>query len=84
MTELPSQRTPGPDHTAPATGIWSNLPFRTAVQGIATDIGIAVCFVVYDALEQETVDYRLLLITVGKTAVMTGISYVMKRKKPPV
>jgi hypothetical protein len=30
------------------------------------------------------VDYRLLFITVIKTGVMTGLSYVMKKVKPPI
>lgn len=66
-----------------ATGIWASLPFRTFVQGVGTDVGIAVCFVIYDALEQESVDYRLLFITVAKTAVTTAVSYIMKKKNPP-
>lgn len=72
-----------PDHAAPATGLLSSLPFRTFLQGIGTDVALAVCFVVYDALQNETVDYRLLLITVLKTAIMTALSYVMKKTKPP-
>jgi hypothetical protein len=80
---LPSQRTPGPDHAAPATGLLASLPFRTFLQGLGTDVGIAVCFVIYDALNSEVVDYRLLIITVFKTAVMVAVSYIMKRLKPP-
>lgn len=82
MTELPSARTPGPDHAAKATGIWANAPFRTVVQGVATDVGVAVAFVVYDSLNSGATDYRLLFLSVLKTALMTGASYVMKRKKP--
>lgn len=73
-----------PDHAAPATGIWANLPFRTAVQGLGTDVGIACVFVLYDGLNNAHVDYRLLLLTVVKTGVMTGLSYIMKKVKPPV
>jgi hypothetical protein len=73
-----------PDHAAPATGIWANLPFRTAVQGLGTDVGIAMLFVIYDGLNNSDVDYRLLFITVIKTGVMTGLSYVMKKVKPPI
>lgn len=83
MTELPSARTPGPDHAAKATGIWANLPFRTAVQGLAYDVGITVCFFVYDGLNNSEVDYRFLLLSTLKTAVMTALSYIMKRAKPP-
>lgn len=80
---LPSKNTPGPDHAAPATGIWASLPFRTFLQGLGTDVAIAMLFVLYDGLNSAAVDYRLLVISVLKTGVMTALSYIMKRVKPP-
>ena len=73
------------DHAAaPADGggLWSSLPFRTVVQGVATDAAVAVGFVVYDALDEGDVDWRWLGVTVGKTVLMTVASWAMRRFKP--
>ena len=61
----------------------SSLPFRTVIQGLLTDILVAVAFVVYDAMSNDVVDWRFLLITLGKTALMTAASYIMKNVRPP-
>ena len=72
------------DHASPARGLMASLPFRTALQGLGTDVAVAVALVIYDATQSDQVDWRLLGASVLKTAVMTGASYVMKRKRPPV
>ena len=77
-------QTPGrPDHAAPATGLLASLPIRTLLQGVAVDVLLAVCLVVYDATASAAVDWRLLWLTILKTALMTAASAVMKRLKPP-
>lgn len=71
-----------PQHAATPSPIWESGPVRTAIQGVATDVGVAVAFIVYDAMNSDDVDWRLLGITVGKTVLMTAASWVMKRYKP--
>jgi hypothetical protein len=83
-----SHLTPGPDHAAPvpaSTGPLSSLPIRTLLQGVAVDVLLAVCLVVFESVAGgEAVDWRLLLVLVGKTVLMTVASSIMKRVKPPV
>lgn len=73
------------DHAAPTPGGWlESLPIRTFLQGLGTDVAAAVAIVVYDSLQSgENIDYRWLLLTIGKTILMTGASYVMKKFRPP-
>jgi hypothetical protein len=61
---------------------FGSLPWRTAIQGILIDVILAVCFVLYGALSSGDVDWYLLLILLGKTALMTLASSIMKRVKP--
>lgn len=56
-----------------------NRALRTFLQGLALDVLVAVCLVVYDAVQTEHPDYRLLLATVIKTGMATAASYVMRR-----
>lgn len=79
----PSALTPGPDHAAPPAGLLASLPFRTLVQGLALDVLLAVCLVVYDASSGDAVDWRLLGLALVRTVLQTGASSVMKRLKPP-
>ncbi len=80
---LPSQLTPGPDHDAPATGLLASLPFRTLLQGLALDVLLAVCLVVYDATSGDAVDWRLLGLALMRTVLQTAASSLMRRLKPP-
>lgn len=79
----PSSLTEGADHAAPANSLLSNLPFRTVLQGLATDVLVALAFVIYETVSSDNVDWRLLGITLLKTVLMTVASYVMKKAKPP-
>ena len=77
-----SQQIPGvPDHAAPDDA--RNRAIRTFVQGLVIDALVAVCLVVVDALNQEVVDWRLLVLTAAKTVLMTAASYVMRKLAPP-
>lgn len=60
-----------------------NRALRTFVQGLLIDALVAVCLVVVDALNQEEVDWRLLILTIAKTVLMTAASYVMRKLAPP-
>lgn len=73
-----------PDHGAAATGVLASLPWRTFLQGIGIDVVLAICFVVYEATTAQEPDWRLLLLTLAKTALMTVASSIMRRLKPPV
>lgn len=78
-------QTPGvPDHAANPEADARNRALRTFVQGAALDVLLAVCLVVYDALQSDAVDWRLMFVTVGKTALMTVAAYVMRKLSPPV
>lgn len=74
-----------PDHAAPATGLLASLPGRTIVQGVLIDVLLAICFVVYDSLNDSahTVNWAVLGALVLKTGLMTVASSIMKRLKPP-
>lgn len=82
MTQLADDR-PGPDHAAARTGLLASLPGRTFVQGLGVDLAVAGALVVYDAMNESSVDWRLLGLTLGKTLLMTAASAVMRRLKPP-
>lgn len=79
---LPSKDTPGPDHAAAPVRFWEQAPFRTAVQGTAIDVLLAVCLLVVMALSGESVDWAWLLLALAKTILMTAASSIMKRVKP--
>lgn len=76
------------DHAAPDQvwykRAWSYPPFRTFVQGLVTDLLAALGLVLYAAVEQGTMDFRLLALSLLKTTLMTILSYVMKMVKPYV
>lgn len=81
-------RSPGPgndgipQHAAAPQRFWESAPFRTAVQGVAIDVILALALLIVQATSGETVDWRLLLAMLGKTLVYTAASGVMKRVKP--
>ena len=87
MTYEIDPETPGtPDHAAPATETDAvSRALRTFVQGLLTDVLLAVVLVVSDALREttETIDWRLLGLATLKTAAMTAASYVMRKVAPP-
>lgn len=56
-----------------------NRALRTFLQGLAIDVGVAVAFAVYDALQADQPDYRLLGLTLIKTVLTTIASFVMRR-----
>jgi hypothetical protein len=60
-----------------------NRALRTFLQGLALDVAVAVSMVVYDAVQSAQPDYRLLLLTLAKTVLQTGASYVMRRLVDP-
>lgn len=57
-----------------------NRAWRTLLQGLGVDILVAVGFVLYDALQSATPDYRLLLLSLVKTALVTVASFLMRLK----
>ncbi len=77
----PSALTPGPDHSADP--IRSSLPLRTLVQGIAIDVLVAVCLLVVAATATESVDWWLLLASLGRTVAQALASSIMRRLVPP-
>lgn len=75
-------QTPGvPDHAA-TTGLLDKPEIRTLVQGIAIDVLVALCLVVVEATQGDTVDWRLLVALLLKTVVYTIASGIMKRVRP--
>lgn len=73
-----------PSASADAT----NRAARTFLWGLATDVAIAVLPIAYDAVSHvDSVGTRqywtLVGVSLGKTAAMTALSYVMRRLKPP-
>ncbi len=77
---VPTPHTPGrADHAADPHADARNRALRTFLQGLALDALLAVCLVVYDALQATTIDWRLLAVTAAKTALMTAVAYVMRR-----
>lgn len=77
-----SQLTPSPDHAAAPQPFWESAEFRTAVQGVALDVTLAVCLLIVQATSSDTVDWKWLLYSLGKTVLMTAAAAVMKRVKP--
>lgn len=77
----PSALTPGPDHAADP--LHSSLPLRTFVQGIVIDVLVAVCLLVVEATASESVDWWLLLASLGRTALGVAASSLMRRLVPP-
>lgn len=74
-----------PDHGEPAaTGVLSSLPWRTFLQGIALDLVLAICFIVYEAMQAQEPQWRLLLLSLVKTVLMTLASSIMRYFRPPV
>lgn len=72
------------DHAAPTSYFWNNAAFRTAVQGIALDLLLALALVVFQATSGDHVDWRLLGLSLLRTALQTLASSVMKRVKPTI
>lgn len=60
-----------------------NRALRTFLQGLALDIGVAVALLVYDAVQADQPDYRLLLASLIKTVLQVAASYVMRRLVDP-
>lgn len=52
---------------------------RTFVQGLLLDMVLAVTLVIIDTLHSESVDWRLLVLSIAKTALMSGASYVHRK-----
>jgi hypothetical protein len=76
--------TPGvADHAANPEADARNRALRTFLQGLALDVALAVALIVYSATSAEHVEWRLLLLTLAKTAVQTAASYVMRKLSPP-
>lgn len=79
---MPEHAAPEPYEKAPEADA-RNRALRTFLQGLAVDVLLAVCLVAYDALQSDAPDWRLLLLTLLKTALMTAASYVMRKLQPP-
>ena len=86
MTPVPDPNvsTPGGTHKAAASGPLSSLPWRTTIQGVGVDVLLAVCLLSVEATSSAAVDWRLLLLSLAKTVLMTLASSVMRRVRPPV
>lgn len=56
-----------------------NRAWRTIIQGLAIDVGVAVALVVYDGVQSESPDYRLLGLSVVRTGLQASASFVMRR-----
>jgi len=79
-------QTPGvADHGAPVTVAADarNRALRTLVQQLGIDLLAAIALVVYTGLAAETVDWRLLGLSILKTALSTAASYAMRYVAPP-
>lgn len=66
----------------------SNRAWRTLLQGLGTDVAIAVLPLLFDAVANaDTFGSREYWYALGfalaKTAAMTALAYVMRRLKPP-
>lgn len=73
-------QTPGePDHASDPTADARNRALRTFLQGLGVDLLLAICLVASEAMTAAQPDWRLLLLTLAKTAVTTAASYVMRR-----
>lgn len=78
-----------PDHAAAedpeSTRDARNRAIRTVIQGLLTDVLVAVAIVVYDALQTSahSPDWKLLGMSVVKTVMITVASYVMRKLRPP-
>lgn len=59
-----------------------NRAVRTFVQGLATDVLVAVVLLLWpaisDAKSLDDFNWSILWFSLGKTVVITGISYVMR------
>lgn len=78
---LPSPQRPGhADHGTP--GLLDNTPFRSAVTGLAIDIGVATSLVVVSATTSDSVNWQLLGLSVVRTVLQTAASWVLKRWRP--
>lgn len=78
-------QTPGvADHAGePAAADARQRATRTFIQGLLIDVLLAAALVVYDALQAADVDWRLLALSLLKTALTTVASYVMRKVAPP-
>lgn len=72
-----------PQHAAASGGLLASLPGRTIVQGVAVDVLLAVCLVVYNVASSDNLDWLYLWGLVVKSFLMTVASSIMKRLKPP-
>ncbi len=52
---------------------------RTLAQNLAVDVGVAVFAVALPLLEQDHINWTLLGLTVGKTALATAASYLHRK-----
>lgn len=81
---LPSQSTPGPDHSVRGPEADArNRAIRTFAQGLLLDLLVAVALVVYSATSADEVEWKLLALTLLKTAAQTVAAYVMRKLSPP-
>lgn len=71
------------EHRAPESKIRVSLPLRTFVQGVLIDILVAVCLLTVEATATASVDWWLLLASLGRTVVQTLASSLMRRLVPP-
>lgn len=59
-----------------------NRAFRTLLQGLAFDVGAALCIVIYTAFANASgwgdIQWALIAFTLTKTFVVTGLSYLMR------
>lgn len=59
-----------------------NRAFRTLLQGLAFDVGAAVCLVLFTAFSSADswgdVQWAIIAFTLTKTFIVTGLSYLMR------
>lgn len=60
-----------------------NRAVRTFVQGLALDVLVAVALLVLDALGRGEVEWRLLLLSLGRTVAQTAAAYIMRKVVDP-
>lgn len=51
---------------------------RTVLQNLGVDVTLAVIFVVQPLLKADVIDWRLLLVAAGKTALVTAVAWVQR------
>lgn len=57
----------------------TNRALRTAAQNLVVDVGVATVAVAIPLVSGDHIDWALLGLTVGKTALLTTLSYLHRK-----